>query len=186
MSPYSRGMERNDRSSAPSKAGAALRDAGDIRAPELSDEAAADEAAAAEARRRFRAEGMPPLAPDTPIAPLLAPGERLFGIHRGVRFDRRQPEPGLRVEPRLAGDLYVTSGRLVLIGRQTLSFELAAIEDAVVSPGRLLLVFRDGQGLTLGVERPRVLWVEIATSRARARTCPGPAGVEAGDQPATR
>lgn len=174
-------MERNEHPSAPSRAGAALRDAGDIPAPDLSDEAAADET-----RRRFRAEGIAPLAPDAPIAPLLGPDEHLFGIHRGAHFDRRQPEPGVRFEPRLAGDLYVTSRRLVLIGRQTLSFELAAIEDAVVSAGRLLLVLRDGQGLMLEVERPRVLWVEIAIARARARTRPGSPGDESGDQPAAR
>lgn len=174
-------MEQNGHFNAPSIVGAAVQDTGDLLAPDLADEAEGDEA-----RRRFRAEGIAPLAPDAPIAALLVAGECLFGIHRGTRFDRRQPEPGLRVEPRLAGDLYVTSRRLVLIGRQTLSFELAAIQDAVVSAGRLLLVFRDGQGLTIEVDHPRLLGAEITAARARERTRSGSGGDDAGDQPAAR
>ena len=84
-------------------------------------------------------------------------------------LDRRQPVLGSDVPCGLAGDLYVTSRRLVLVGRYTLSFDLADIEEAMLSGERLLFVLRDGQGASLDVDRPRLLRVELAAARAAAR-----------------
>ncbi|MDA8202861.1 MAG: hypothetical protein M0Z49_08885 [Chloroflexi bacterium] len=164
----------------PREADAALADAGDIVA-----RAAADEAAADAARARIRREGLRALAPDERVAPLLEPGELLVAIHHAALLERREPGPGQHITTGVAGELYVTSRRLVLIGRLTLSFELDAIADAVVSGERLLLVLRDGHGVALQVAEPRLLWVEIAAARARARSAQDP-GATAGPQPAAR
>ncbi len=181
-------MDHSERPGAPIPAGArgrdepapALADAGDIVA-----RAAADQAAADEDRLRFRREGPPTLPPDARIAPLLEPDEHLVALRHAALLDRREPGPGTRLTPGVAGALYITSRRLVLIGRLTLSFELDAIEDAVVSGERLLLVLREGHGVVLQVAQPRLLAVEIAAARAYARSARVP-GASAGPQPATR
>ena len=143
---------------------AAVRDAVDILA-----RATADEAAAGEARERYRDRTMPRLEADARIAPLLAQDELVVAVRRRVVFDRRRPE-SRTVAPRgLAGDLYLTSRRLVLVGRLMLSFGLGDIEQVVLSGERLLLVIRDGTGVALGVAQPRLLRVEIAAARAYAR-----------------
>jgi len=156
----------------------ALANAGDIVA-----RAAADQAAADEARPRFRRDGLPTLPPDERIAPLLEPGERLVALRHAALLDRREPSPGGRLTPGVAGELFVTSRRLVLLGRVTLSFELAAIEDAVLSGERLLLVLHDGHGVALQIAQPSLLWVEIAAARAYARSARA-SGTGAGPQPA--
>ena len=181
-------MERSDRTSDrppsaavdPREADAALTDASDI-----VDRAAADQAAADDARLRFRRDGLPALAPDERIAPLLEPGERVVAVRHAALLDRREPSPGTRLRPGLAGELYVTSRRIVLVGRVTLSFELDAIEDAVLSGERLLLVLREGHGVVLQVAQPRLLWVEIAAARGSARSAQTPCS-SVGPQPATR
>ena len=84
-------------------------------------------------------------------------------------LDRRQPVLGSDAPTGLTGDLYLTSRRLVLVGRYTLSFDLEAIEEAMLSGEQLLLVMRDGEGASLGVTQPRLMRVEIAATRLAAR-----------------
>lgn len=182
-------MERSQGPSAPiptsglaarEEPAAALTDAGDI-----VERAAADQEAADEARLRFRQGGMRALPPDERIAPLLVPDECLVALRHAVLLDRREPSPGTRLNPAVAGELYVTSRRLVLVGRLTLSFELEAIDDAVLSGERLLLILRDGHGVALQVAQPRLLWVEIAAARGYASSAQA-SGASSGPQPATR
>ena len=149
---------------ADAKGAPALRVAAQARA-----RAAADEAAADEARARYRTQPMATLEPDSRIGPLLAAGEHVLSVRRSAVLDRRQALLGADAPTGLAGDLYVTSRRLVLMGRYTLSFALADIEEAMLSGERLLLVMRDGQGASLDVGRPRLLRVEIAEARASSR-----------------
>ena len=144
--------------------GAALDDAAEILA-----RAQADEADANRAREAYRTRPMAALEPDATIAPLLAPGERVVALRRSAWLDRRQAPPGAAGSAGLAGDLYLTSKRLVLVGRRSVSFELDEIEEAMLSGDQLLLVMRDGQGASLGVAQPRLLRVEIAAARAFAR-----------------
>ena len=165
-------MERLRRHAAQSRApgdtGAdnpAIRDAAEIVA-----RAAADEAAADRARDEYLTRAMPALAPDDRIAPLLGADEHLLAVRRSVVLERRRPPPRPSSPDSLAGDLYVTSRRLVLLGRLTLAIDLDEIEDAVVSGERILLVMGDGRGAALDVARPRQLRVEIATARAFARS----------------
>jgi hypothetical protein len=166
-------MDRSDRPGPPFAAGEstpgeparALADADGILA-----RAAADESAADEARARFRRSGPPSLLPDERITPLLEPGERLVAIHRAALLDRREPVPGERSATGAAGDLYLTTRRIVLIGRLTLEVALETIEDAVLSGDRLLLVLREGRGIRLQLGEPRLLCVELAAVRAAARS----------------
>lgn len=157
----------------PSATSSAGGDACDKRRAQRDEEAvlaraAADEMAAAAARARYRNEAMPSLPPDDRIGPLLGPDERVVAVRASARLERRQPAPGMRAPLGLAGALYVTSRRLVLVGRLTLAYELEAIEEAVLSDERLLLVLHDGRGLTLEVAQPRLLRVELWAARPMA------------------
>ncbi len=143
---------------------AALRDAAEILARARADETAADEA-----RVRYRGQLMRPLEPDPSIAPLLAPGEVVLAVRRLAILDRREPAIGTGAPAGLAGDLYLTSRRLVLAGRHALSFDLGEIEEVMLAGERLLLVLGDGNGASLYVDRPRLLRVELAAARAMAR-----------------
>jgi hypothetical protein len=133
-----------------------------------SGEAASDQAAADEARVRYRRRGVESLDPDERIGPILDPGEQLVAVRRSAVAYRAET-PGSVATPPIVVDLYVTSRRLVLAGPDMIFFDLAALDEAVVSHERLLIVLRDGVGLVLEVEQPRLLRVEIATARAAQR-----------------
>lgn len=154
-------MKHDDGRTLSAEANAALRDAGDILARTMADEAAADAA-----RERYRSQPMAALPPDERIGPLLLPGECIVANRSSALLERRQPAPGVRDATGLTGPLYVTSRRLVLMGRPALSFGLGSIQEILLSGERLLLVLRDGQGLTLEAPQPRLLRVEIAAARA--------------------
>lgn len=128
-----------------------------------------DEDAAAEARLRYRREPMQPIEEDATIAPLLWPGERLLSVRHGAILDRRHGRAGCR-DTGLLGDLYLTSARLIHIGRLMLAFRLDKVDEAVLSGDTLLLVLAEGVGISLVVDAPRLLRVEIATARAAARS----------------
>ena len=142
----------------------AVRDATAILARTKADTVAADLA-----RQTYRTHPMPTLKPDAQVAPLLGRDERVVAVRHSVQLDRRQPEASTGTPLHLAGELYLTSRRLVLIGRTTLEYDLADIEEAGLSGERLFLLLRDGRGISLDVEGPRLLRVEIATARALAR-----------------
>jgi hypothetical protein len=150
----------------------ALRDADAILA-----RAADDEAAALQARDRFRDGAIEAIEPDARIAERLVPGEEVFAVRRSAVLDRREPQPGAGhpAYPGLAGDLYLTSVRLVHFGRLMLEYDLDAIREVAVSAEHLLLVLRDGAGLILDVDRPRLFRVEIAAVRAMRVTRGRPA-----------
>ena len=132
--------------------------------------AEADEAAAHEARELYRAHPMAALRPDAQIGPLLDPGERVFAVRPHALVERRAGLPRADATTTgLGGSLYLTSRRLVIVGRTTLWFDLDGIEEVLLSGDRLLLVMRDGQGAELGVSEPRLLRVEIAAARLSAR-----------------
>ena len=176
--PYSPVMERTDEGTRPggsAEHGAiggapAHRDAAAIVARAEADEAEADRA-----RERYRTGAMPALEPGGRIAALLEPDEHVVAVRRSAFVDRRQPAAGADARAGadaptgVAGDLYLTSRRLIVTGRVTLSFELGAIEETMLSGERLLLVLRDGRGASIDVSQPRLLRVEIAAARASAR-----------------
>jgi hypothetical protein len=156
---------------------AGLRDAAAIVA-----RVADDEGAARETRAACRVREIEPIAPDARIAPLVLPGEVVFAVRSSALLDRRQPPAGAAGWSGclgLAGDLYVTSTRLLLVGRTVVVYDLDEIQEVVVAGERLLLTLRDGAGVIVEVVRPRLLRVEIAAARAsgarRAAGLPEPA-----------
>ena len=124
-----------------------------------------DEAAANAARERLRTSPLATLVPDGHIGPLLLPGERVLAIRWSALLERRQPTPRARTTGGLVGTLYLTSRRLVLVARTSLSFGLDAIQEVMLSGDRLFIALRDGQGLTLDVSEPRLFRVELAAAR---------------------
>lgn len=146
---------------------AALRDA-----TEILERARADEAAADCARQRYGHEPMRDLEPDERIAPFLGPGEHPLAVRRSVAFDRRQTTPPAE-SVGLAGDLYLTSSRLVLVGRRVVALDLTEVEEVVLAGERLLLVLVNGAGVSLDVDQPRLLRAQIAAARAEARARAG-------------
>lgn len=160
----------------PGESGGSSRPAGSVRARTRPDangartrpsHQAADEARAAEARGRLHTHGFVPIEPDPRIGVLLGRDEVLVAVRRGVSVNRRQPCPD---EDRgVDGDLYVTSHRLVHLGRPAISYDLAAIREAVVVGDRLLLILDDGVGMAIVVDDPSHLRVEISAARAASR-----------------
>jgi len=143
---------------------AALRDAAEILAL-----AESDELAAGRAREAYRTRPMARLEPDPSIARLLAPGEHLHAVRRSALLERRESATATGASAGLGGTVYLTSKRLVLVGRRTVAFALEDIVEAMLSGDQLLLVMRDGRGAALRVVQPRLFRVEVAAARAAAR-----------------
>ena len=129
------------------------------------DEAAsADRIAAAEMRKRLAREPAVEIPPDCAVARLLLAGERLFAIRRQAVLDRVEIPDG-RVTSHV-GDLFLTSTRLLFLGRTSVSsYSFADLAEVDLYAAGLLLVARDGTGVRLSVDRPQLLRVEIAAAR---------------------
>lgn len=129
---------------------------------------ASDQAAADEARVRYRRRSVEWLDPDERIGPVLEPAERLLAVRRSAVVYRPETLGSVGTPP-VVVDLYVTSRRLVLAGPEMVFFDIAALDEAVVSHERLFIVLRGGVGLVLEVEQPRLLRVQIAAARSALR-----------------
>jgi hypothetical protein len=134
-----------------------------------------DEAAASEARARYREHGVEAIEPDEAIFALLGPGERVLAVRHSAAIDRRLSSGRASAIESIRGDLYVTTSRLVLIGREVFAFDLADIEDSALAGETVLLLLHAGVGLALDVDRPRLLRVQIGTARAALVPRPQPA-----------
>ncbi len=136
-----------------------------------------DAASADEARRRLHEQGIVPIEPDDRIGVMLAPGELVLAVRRSTSLDRRHVRRA--DDPGLTGDLYVTSRRLVHLGRSAVVYPLDEIREADIAANQLLLVVGENRGVVIDVNDPCVLRVEIAAARAAARAAdraspPGP------------
>jgi hypothetical protein len=147
--------------SSPTEEGPALRDAAQIMA-----RAVEDEAAAAHARNGYQTEGLPLLEPDATLAPELRPGERLHVRRESALLNGPKAGPPL---PGYAGTLYLTSERLVHIGQIKVSVDLNDIHQLTLAGERLLVTLTNGEGLSIDASQPRLLRVEIAAARSARR-----------------
>jgi hypothetical protein len=129
----------------------------------------ADESSADAARARFRAEGVVAVTPDARIQHLLEPDEVLVAVRHAVVADSRAAADGAGVPPGVSGDLYLTSDRLIFAGGVFVAYPLGDVLEAVVAGEDVLLVMRDGVGLRVAVEEPRLLRVQISAARATRR-----------------
>jgi hypothetical protein len=133
--------------------GPALRDAASVAA-----RAADDEEAAAGARDRFRVGPIPAIEPDDAIRAHLDDDELVHALrsHAILRA------PGGDGALGYGGTLYLTSRRLLHLGQVVVSVRLTDIEETSLAGERLLLTLRDGEGLALDVDGPRLLRAELA------------------------
>lgn len=99
---------------------------------------------------------------------MLEPGELVVTSRREASLDRRQSRP--LGDLGLSGDLYVTTRRLVHLGRRPVIFGLDEIDEAIVVGDQLVLVVADGMGVAIAVDDPFVLRTELAYARAAARS----------------
>jgi hypothetical protein len=133
--------------------GPALRDA---RA--AAHRAADDEALAAAARKSFTAGPMPTVDPDDTIRHHLDPGERVHALRTRAILC----VPGGENVPSHGGTLYLTSRRLVHLGQVMKSVQLTDVVESSLAGERLLLTLAGGEGVSIEVDRPRLLRAEIA------------------------
>ena len=139
---------------------AALRDAQRVAARISDDEAAADEE-----RTRLSSQPLPHLADGIELAMRLRPDEVVHAMRPVAMLeDSRAPLPS-------GGTLYVTSRRLVHVGgAEVREVDLTDIAEIAVALERLLLVdLSDGSDLAIEVDQPRLLRVQLAAARAKAR-----------------
>jgi hypothetical protein len=133
--------------------GPALRDAA-----ERAARAAADEEAAAAARDRFRIGPIPAMEADDVIRPLLELGEYVHALRSRAILRAPGGDGALGI----GGTLYLTSRRLVHLGQVVMSLRLTDIEETSLAGERLLLTLRNGEGLSLDADGPRLLRAEMA------------------------
>ena len=126
-----------------------------------------DERDAIEARSRYRAQGLPVLEVDGPMADRLRPGETVIDARTSAVVSRHHGGDGTDDFP---GRLYLTTQRLVVAGALSLDVELGQIDEMALAGERLLITLRDGTGLSVDASRPRLLRVQIAAARVAGRT----------------
>jgi hypothetical protein len=142
---------------------AAVRDAQAIAARVAADEAAADAA-----RSQYQIGPLPTLDADAEFAALALPGEVLHVAQPNAVLEWMAAGGVETLRP--AAPLYITSGRLLHGGTQTLSLSLDQIEEMAVALERLLLVrLRDGTDVAVETDGPRLLRVQIAAAVAATR-----------------
>ena len=140
--------------------GPALRDAA-----ALAERAAADEAAAHDARELYR-DGLPPaIEPDEDIVGHLTQGESVHALR--TRAILRTP--GADEALGYGGSLYLTSRRLVHRGQVMVAVQLTDIVETSLAGERLLLTLRQGEGMSLEIDRPRLFRAELAATLREAR-----------------
>ena len=124
-----------------------------------------DEAEADEARIRYRVEGLPSVDVDGLAAERLRPGEAAVDVRSSAVVTRHLLGDGT---DELAGQLVLTTQRLLVVGHARLEVELGDIDELTLAGERLLVTLRDGTGLSIDASRPRLLRVQIAALREAA------------------
>jgi hypothetical protein len=117
-----------------------------------------DEEAAAAARERFRSVPIPTIEVDDAIRSHLHPGELVHSLRRRAILST----PGGDGALGHGGTLYLTSRRLIHLGQVVVTVGLTDLQETSLAGERLLLTLRDGDGLTLDVDKPRLLRAEMA------------------------
>ena len=137
----------------PTEDGPALRDAATA-----VERAAADEALASAARDMFLVSPVPVLEVDELVLPHLLPDENVHGLRRHAILRAPGDDRALGY----GGSLYLTSRRLLHLGQVIVTLRLLDIVETSIAGERLLLTLRNGEGLTLDLDRPRLLRAEMA------------------------
>jgi hypothetical protein len=125
-----------------------------------------DEQAAIEARASYRANGLPTLEVDGPVAERLRADETVVDVRPSAVLSRHHRGDG---SDQFGGRLYLTNRRLLLVGGAEFEIELGEIDELALAGERLLITLRDATGLEVDAARPRLLRVQIAAAIAAAR-----------------
>jgi len=133
--------------------GPALRDAANATARADADQTAADAA-----RNLFLVSSVPTIAADDEVARHLLPAENVHSLRRHAILRAPGDDRALGY----GGTLYLTSRRLIHLGQVIVTVQLTDIVETSLAGERLLLTLRDGEGLTLDLDRPRLLRAEMA------------------------
>ena len=133
--------------------GPALRDAATA-----VERAAADEALASAARDMFLVSPVPVMDADESVSPHLLQDEKVHGLRRHAILCAPGDDRALGY----GGSLYLTSRRLIHLGQVVVTVQLTDIVEASLAGERLLVTLRDGEGLALDIDRPRLLRAEMA------------------------
>jgi hypothetical protein len=126
-----------------------------------------DERDAIDARNRYRADGLPVLVVDGPVAERLRPGETVVDARTSAVVSRHFRGDGPDDFP---GRLYLTTERLMVVGGAPLDVELDRIDEVALAGERLLITLRDGTGISIDASRPRLTRVQIAAAIAAGRS----------------
>lgn len=140
----------------------ALRDAARV-----AERIALDEAAAATARDEYRLHGLPTLSSEVSFD--LEPDELVHAHRPAALLEHSSVDSDAHSEPG-SGALWVTSRRLIHAGPSPTAVRLEDIDEMAVAVGRLLLVrLRNGSGLAIETDQPRLLRVVLAAAIEVAR-----------------
>ncbi|MCA1569525.1 MAG: hypothetical protein LC798_04225 [Chloroflexi bacterium] len=140
--------------------GPALRDATTV-----AERAAADEAQAALARSRLMVSPIAVLEADERVSPHLLQGELVHAL----RTHAILKAPGADAALGYGGTLYLTSQRLLHLGQVVMTVNLTDIVESSLAGERLLLTLRNGEGVALDLDRPRLLRAEVAAALRELR-----------------
>jgi hypothetical protein len=127
----------------------------------------ADEQAARHAREQYREAGIPLIDPDTTVVPFLADGEQVLGSRPDAAIARVEEATDGAI--RDLGPLYVTTRRLLHLGREVSSIDLADILELAMAEDRILVTLAGARGVMLDVSDPRQFRVLIAAAKSAAR-----------------
>jgi hypothetical protein len=128
-----------------------------------------DERAATDARQRYRAGGIAPVAAAEPLLPHLADGEQMLAMRTNSLLEDCGPSERSD-SPRTGGALYLTNRRILQLGRSCTSIDLRLIEELALAGERLLLTLRDGRGFAIDLPEPRLFRVQIAAALRAGRS----------------
>jgi hypothetical protein len=140
-------------------------DPGNRDADEILRRVRQDEAEADEARLRYRLQGLPSIDVDGLAAESLRPGEAAVAARFSTVVTRHLLGDGT---DEFAGQLVLTTRRLLVVGHAPLVVELDEIDELTLAGERLLVILHDGTGLSIDASRPRLLRVQIAALREAA------------------
>jgi hypothetical protein len=122
-----------------------------------------DEALAAEARARYRTDGISTIEPDGSIRSALWAGEKVLAFRPGASIEHLSQRTAVPV----MGPLAVTTERLLFIDGAPMTLAaLEELDDVTVSTDRLMVMLTSGSGFAISAPQPRLLRVQLAEARA--------------------
>ena len=127
-----------------------------------------DERAADDARRRYQDSGIQRILVDADVLAHLDPDEQVLAMRPTSVLEDWAPTDGAGSLP-TGGPLYVTTARILQLGRVFTSIDLELVDELALAGERLLLTLHDGHGFTIDVPEPRLFRVQVAAALRAAR-----------------